>query len=210
MKENKFNKILTIASDWIILVIVTNFLIISTSLLIVTILPSMTAGYSVFKDRLNKDSENVFKAYFRNFKENILNKIIVGTGTLILIGIAALSNYYYQETIRTAPTIFAYFGFFITLIMGVAVVLVFLYFPVSFTLSDKMEIEQVVKLSFLLSGKYFIRSIAMLIIFLIPGLMFLSSLTMLLLVFCGISLPLLVNTILLVKPREYITGEINA
>lgn len=210
MKENKFNKILTIASDWIILVIITNFLIISTSLFIVTLLPALTAGYNVFKERLDKNSENVFKVFFRNFKENILNKIIVGTGALILIGIAALSNYYYQESIRNIPTIFAYFGFFITLILGVAVVLVSLYFPVSFTLSEKMEIEQVVKISFYLSGKYFIRSIAMLIIFLIPGLLFLSSLTMLLLVFCGISLPLLVNSILLIKPREYIIGEINA
>ncbi|VEU80304.1 YesL family protein [Haploplasma axanthum] len=203
-KEKKMHTIINTASDWVLRVILINFLVIATSLLIITILPAFQAGYRLFSDYLEKNEENIFKAYFKYLKEDFWNKVILGTMTLVLIVIAVVSNLHYQNMIRTEPKIIAYLGFFVTLVMGVTIILISLYFPLAFTMSDKKNIDYIFKLSFYLAGKYIVRTILLVIIAITPGLLLLTSTTILLLVFCGIALPILSNVIITSKPRLFL------
>ncbi|MCR1809365.1 DUF624 domain-containing protein [Haploplasma modicum] len=203
-KEKKLLKIINVASDWIIKIIMINLLIISTSLLIVTFVHSLQAGYKLLKDYVNKDEVKLIRTYFKYFKENFLNKIFLSLIALSTIVLIVISNIYYQNAIKETPTLMSYFGFITTLIVGFVIIISTLYVPVVLTSIENITVEETVKISFFLSVKYIFRSIAMVIIFLIPGLLMMSSLTMLLLVFCGISLPLLSVVILAEKPANYL------
>lgn len=200
--DKKLINIINTASDWIIRVVIINVLIISVSLLVVTIIPAVTAGYKLFCSYIKREEEPLFKGFFTNFKENLINKLILSVIVIIGIGVAVLSNLYYQNMIKTNPSIIAYAGFVVTLILGVVIIITTSFIPVILTGIENVDVETTLKTSFYYSIKYLPRTIVMLFVMLMPGLLLITSITMLILVFAGISLPLLSIAIITTKPRE--------
>ncbi len=204
MHEKKFFIVLNSIADWIIRVIMINLLVITFMLPVITIVPSLTAGYRLFSDYLNKDEENLFKGFFKYFKEAFVNKMIVTIILIFIIGITFYNNRLYGDLVESGANFLYTIGYYLTLIILIAAIMITMYLPVVYTERPDYDIGQTFKLAFYLSGKYVFRTVGLTLILLIPYLMFTTSLTILLFVFCGISVVLILNALLTKKPRIFL------
>src|SRR5690554_2947750 len=208
-KPNKFFEKLNVFADWFIRVTVINILIIIFALPIITIIPSIAAGYKLFSDYLLKDEESIFKTFWKYFKENIVNKIILSIILIIVLFIGIYNNSLYGRLTQEQPSIFNTIGYYITFALIVAVVMIALYTPLVLSERSELEIWPTLKLSFYMAGKYIVRTILITLSLLIPYLMlFLHPITVLLFVFCGISIPVLINAALTLKGRRFLREEV--
>lgn len=204
MHEKKFFIILNTIADWIIRVIMINLLVITFMLPVVTIIPSLTAGYKLFSDYLNKDEENLFKGFFKYFKEAFVNKMIVTIILIFIIGITFYNNRLYGDLVESGSNFLHTIGYYLTLVILIAAIMIAMYLPLVYSERPNYEISKTFKLAFYLSGKYVFRTIGLTVILLIPYLMFTTSFTILLFVFCGVSVVLILNSLLTKKPRMFL------
>ena len=79
-----------------------------------------------------------------------------------------------------------------------------LYLPLVFTERVGSDLRVISKISFFISGKYFVRTIFMAVTLLIPFLMLTTPFFFLLFLFIGISTPLLIIAAITKKPREFL------
>ncbi|HHW79481.1 MAG TPA: YesL family protein [Acholeplasmataceae bacterium] len=204
MQEKKLFTILNTIADWIIRVIMINLLVITFMLPVVTIIPAITAGYKLFSDYLNKDEENLFKGFFKYFKEAFVNKMIVTIILILVIGVTYYNNRQYGTLIESNSNILYTIGYYLTLVILIGVIMITMYLPLVFSERSKYDIGKSFKLAFYLSGKYVFRTVALTLTLLIPYLMFTTNFTILLFVFCGVSIVLLLNALITKKPRKYL------
>lgn len=202
--EKKLINMLNNFADWLLRIIIVNFLVITTMIPIITIIPALCAGYKVFADALNKDEVPTFKAFFKYFKEDFVNKLIISVVLVILLAVSIYNLRSYGKLIEDNPKIMYSIGYYIVLTIVVAVIMIALYLPFVFSQRRGYEIKDILKLSFYLAGKYFLRTILVFLTLLIPYLMATTQLLLLLTVFFGISIPLLLNAIIMKKPRMFL------
>lgn len=204
MQEKKLYHHLNNFADWVIRIILVNFLVIVTMLPIVTIIPALTSGYKIMSDALDKKEPPIFKTFFKTFKEDMVNKIIV---SIIVVAVLAVSFYnfkLYSNLIIEKPTIWYSLGYYVVLTLIIAVAMIALYLPLIFTERQGLEIVEVFKLAFFIAGKFFFRTMLVFLTLVIPYIMFLDPILILLFVFMGVSIPLLLNALITKKAREFL------
>ena len=131
-EKKKLSEILNYYADWVIRVIIVNFLTILMILPIVTIIPALTSAYKIFSDALNKDETPIFKSFFSYFKEDIVNRIIMTLIFIAVLGLSIFNNRLYAAYIEDSAGIMYNIGYYITLIIIIGVVMVGLYLPLVF------------------------------------------------------------------------------
>lgn len=203
-EKKKLSEILNYYADWVIRVIIVNFLTILMILPIVTIIPALTSAYKIFSDALNKEETPIFKSFFSYFKEDIVNRIIMTLIFIAVLGLSIFNNRLYAAYIEDSAGIMYNIGYYITLIIIIGVVMVGLYLPLVFTERVGSDLRVISKISFFISGKYFVRTIFMAVTLLIPFLMLTTPFFFLLFLFIGISTPLLIIAAITKKPREFL------
>jgi uncharacterized membrane protein YesL len=190
-----YHKLNTIA-DWFIKVVILNFLMIISSLAIITIYPSLVAGYKMLYGYLHKDEEKIVAGYFSFFIQGLGKKIVIGLILSLILVIGYLNFTQYLELLKAENNILYYMVYYLTIVVLVSVFVVMLYsFSVLYVLPDT-KISQIFKVSFYLSGKYFGKTVLLILTTSLPVLMFMFPITQLLFVFFGLSLPLLLNVII--------------
>src|SRR3989339_52745 len=72
------------------------------------------------------------------------------------------------------------------------------------TIYPKLQLTLMMKLAFALSGKYFFRTLLLLVIHLIPFALLLTPITTLISVFMGLSIPMILSVLVHAKATDYI------
>lgn len=202
-EKSLYQKINTVA-DWIIRLIVINVLMILTSLPIITLFPSLAAGYKLFYEYKEKNETKLFKSYFSFFKENLMRKVQIG---FILIFVLLLGYYnvtYYVNVLQSREELFYQIGYYITFAFLFVVLVITLYTLPIITIYPKLQLTLMMKLAFALSGKYFFRTLLLFVIHLIPFALLLTPITTLISVFMGLSIPMILSVLVHAKATDYI------
>ncbi len=209
-EKSLYQKINTIA-DWIIRIILINILMILTSLPLITLFPSLGAGYKLFYEYKHKNETKLFKSYFLFFKENFMRKLQIGLILTILIVVGYFNVTYYVDILKDNPNIFYQIGYYITAAFLVGCLVVTMYTLPVVMIYPSLPLNLMMKLAFALSGKYFFRTVLLVIVHLIPFALLLTPITTLILVFMGLSLPMVLAMIIHEKATDYIIslGENN-
>jgi uncharacterized membrane protein YesL len=190
-----YQKLNSIA-DWIIRIIVTNILVIVTALPIVTLYAALSAGFNVFADVLDKDEENIFKRFYDHFKAHLPKRLLIGTLMILLVLFGYYNLLYYREILKSNDTLFYVIGYYA---MFSLIIILFVLTLQSFAVSrvyPNANVTMTFKLSFFISGKYFIRTFLLIVIWTLPVLLFFSPFLMTLFFFAGVGMPLLLQALL--------------
>ncbi|MFA5471164.1 MAG: DUF624 domain-containing protein [Acholeplasmataceae bacterium] len=207
MKYEKtfYQKVNTVA-DWIIRIIMLNILMIITSLAIITIYPSLAAGYKLFHQYINKDEEKLFKGYFQYFIEDFGKKISISLVLILVLVLGYLNVTYYVDYLNAGANWFYMIGYYITLAFLVSCFIITLYTLTVMYVVPKAKMILMFKLAFYLSGKFFVKTVLLVFTTLIPFLMLMTPITQLVFVFGGLSIPVLLNALITNKVVIYIEG----
>lgn len=207
MKYEKtfYQKVNTVA-DWIIRIIMLNVLMIITSLAIITIYPSLSAGYKLFHQYINKDEEKLFKGYFQYFIEDFGKKISISLVLILVLVLGYLNVTYYVDYLNAGANWFYMIGYYITLAFLVSCFIITLYTLTVMYVVPKAKMILLFKLAFYLSGKFFMKTVLLVLTTLIPFLMLMTPITQVFFVFGGLSIPLLLNALITNKVVIYIEG----
>jgi uncharacterized membrane protein YesL len=203
-----YQKINTIA-DWIIRLVMINVLVIITSLPIITLFPSLSAGYKLFHKYINHDEVKLFNNYFKYFSENFKKKLWLGLVLIMLIILGYINTRYYVTYLNENTSWFYIIGYYITLTILLIGVIVNLYALTVITFASHARISLIFKFSLYLSGKFFGRTLLLFLTLTIPFLLMVFSYTQIFMVFIGVSLPLLLNAIITNKITIYIKELMN-
>lgn len=198
-----FQKLNTIA-DWIIRIILINFLMIVTSIPIITIFPSLSAGYKLFHRYINQEEEPLFKGYFLFFKENLGKKIWFSVLLIVLLGLGFINAKYYDQSLQLTQNWFFLVGYYITLAFLIGMIVITLYTLSSMLVVPKAKVWLLFKLSFYLAGKFIFRTLLLVFTIAIPFVLFMFPFTQLIFVFGGLSIPILLNVLLTNKVVKYV------
>ncbi|MCD4827578.1 MAG: DUF624 domain-containing protein [Acholeplasmataceae bacterium] len=204
-EKTLYQKINTVA-DWIIRIIMLNVMMIVSSLAIITIYPSLTAGYKMFYQYVHKDEEKLFKGYIQYFLEDIGKKIIVGLIIFVIIGLGYLNVTYYVDLLNAESNFLFTIGYYLTLAVLVSSFIITLYSLAVMHILPKLKLTLMFKLGFYLSGKFFFRTILLVLTVAVPFLMLMSTVTMVFFVFAGLSIPVLLNVLITNKVVDYVEG----
>lgn len=190
-----YQKLNSIA-DWIIRIIVANILVIVCALPIVTWYAALSAGFNVFSDYLDKNEENIFISFYDHFKTDLPKRLLIATIMILLFLFGYYNMLYYQDVLERNDNVFYLVGYYAMFSMLIILfVLALQSFSVSRVYPDA-NVKTTFKLSFFFSGKYFIRTFLLIVIYTLPVLLFLSPFLLTLFFFSGIGLPLLLQALL--------------
>jgi len=204
-EKSLYQKINTVA-DWIIRIIVINILMIFTSLLIVTIYPSISAGYKLFHQFIHKDEEKLFKGYFKFFLEDIGKKIGIGLIFIVVLVLGYINTTYYVDGLNEQSNWLYLIGYYVTLAFLVSAFIVTLYTLSVLYVVPKAKVTLMFKLAFYLSGKYFLRTVLLVLTTAVPFVLLMTPITQLIFVFAGLSIPVLLNALITNQIVEYVEG----
>ncbi len=198
MWEKIVNSRINDIADWIIRLIMLNIMMIFFSLAIVTIYPALSAGYNLFSDYVNKKNPRLFSDYFKYFKTGLIKKIALELIIIVVFLVAFLNARYYYLSLENASTTFLWIGYYVSLGLLAIWFAMMLYSVILLKVRMDLSFGTIFKWSFLLAGKYYWITLILVIVTLAPFtlILFMNAFTMLLLVFLGLSLPLLVNVLL--------------
>lgn len=191
--EKLFNSRINRIADWIIRLIMINIFVIFTSLLVVTILPSLSAGYNMFNDYINQRDTKLFKGYFTYFKENLGRKIVLSIIMSIVFGLGVSNIMFYNQSLELSGELFHNVGYFVTLSLLVMFYAVCLYSVVVLRVNSKMRFVSLFKLSFFLAGKNYLKSLLLIVVSSIPLVLFFFPQLFIVIIMFGISVPLLIH-----------------
>lgn len=208
-EKSFYQKINTVA-DWIIRIIMINILMIFTSLLVVTIYPSLAAGYKLFHQYIHKDEEKLFKGYFKFFLEDIGKKIGIGLIFILVLVLGYINTTYYVDLLNEQSTWFYLAGYYVTLAFLVSAFIVTLYTLAVMYVVPKAKVILMFKLAFYLSGKYFLRTVLLVLTTALPFVLLMTPITQLIFVFAGLSIPILLNALITDKIVEYVEGLVKS
>jgi uncharacterized membrane protein YesL len=204
-EKSLYQKINTVA-DWIIRIIMINILMILTSLLIVTIYPSIAAGYKLFHQYIHKDEEKLFKGYFKFFLEDIGKKIGIGLIFIVVLVLGYLNTTYYVDGLNEQSNWLYLIGYYVTLAFLVSAFIVTLYTLSVLYVVPRAKVTLMFKLAFYLSGKYFLRTVLLVLTTAVPFVLLMTPITQLIFVFAGLSIPVLLNALITDKIVAYVEG----
>ncbi|AUD66044.1 hypothetical protein BK011_10215 [Tenericutes bacterium MZ-XQ] len=208
-EKSLYQKINTVA-DWMIRIIMINILMIFTSLLVVTIYPSLAAGYKLFHCYIHKDEEKLFKGYFKFFLEDIGKKIGIGLIFIVVLVLGYINTTYYVDILNEQSTWFYLAGYYVTLAFLVSAFIVTLYTLAVMYVVPKAKVVLMFKLAFYLSGKYFLRTVLLVLTTALPFVLLMTPITQLIFVFAGLSIPILLNALITDKIVDYVEGLVKS
>ena len=127
--------------DWVWKLFVINTCTLVCCLGIVTILPSLIAGFRTIKDCYEEDETHYFKKFFYNFRFCFRDSILIGIIVLLCFGILLYAYIYYSELIDALNSQTGYGGYvtmysiFLSCIMIFFLILTifFIHLPISIT-----------------------------------------------------------------------------
>lgn len=205
LEQSIFQKLNTF-SDWVIRIIMINVLMILTSLPIITIYSSLSSGYQLMHDYINKDETHLFKGYFKYFFENLKKKIFMSILITLALFLTILNVTYYVEILKTDPNILYTIGYYVTIAAMIGVYVISIHSFSVVLVFKQISIMKTFKIAFYISGRYFFRTILLIAINLIPVAMFATPITIFVFVFAGLSIPLLLNAIVTNPIVSYLEG----
>ena len=117
-------------------------------------------------------------------------------------------SFNYNGLLANDPeNLFYIIGQIITAGISLLFVLTMLYaVTVSYVIPD-LSLKNLFKISLVLVGKYFLRSLIVIIITLLPILLFINLTFAPIFVFVGLSIPTVINVLLMKKPRRFLKGD---
>jgi uncharacterized membrane protein YesL len=202
-EKSMYQKINTIA-DWVIRIIVINVLMILTSLPLLTLFPSLAAGYKLLYEYKHKNETKLFKTYFIFFKTDFMRKLQVGIILIIVLLIGYFNVTYYVDLLKNDETLFYQIGYYITFAFLFVVLVITLYTLPIINIYPRLNLSLMMKLAFALSGKFFLRTLLLFIVHLIPFALMLTPITSLIMVFAGLSLPMILAVLIHEKASLYL------
>jgi uncharacterized membrane protein YesL len=188
-------KINTIA-DWIIRFVVINIIVITLSIPLITLYPAMSAGYNLFHDYANKDEVKLINGYFGYFKEHFGKKLLLGVMLSIILYLGYTNVTYYVQILSENNNWFYLAGYYITSAFLAVAIVVTLLSVTAIKVFPEAKLLVLLKLSFFLMGKFFLRALLLIVITVLPFAMLLLPVTTMIFVFAGISIPLFLNVII--------------
>jgi len=194
-KEKKIFSIMNTIADWIIRFVVINIIVITLSLPIITLYPAMSAGYNLFHDYANKDEVKLFSGYFEHLKKDFFKKLLIGFILFILIFLGYTNVTYYVDILNEQNHWFYVVGYYVTTIFLVIAIIVTLLSVTVIKVYPKAKYINILKISFFVAGRYFFRTMLLIVITVLPFALLLVPITTMIFVFGGISLPLYLNVI---------------
>lgn len=183
-----------------------NVLIIMTSLPIITIYASLASGYRLMHDYINKNETHLFKGYFKYFIENLKKKIFISIFISFALFLTVLNVTYYVEILETNPNFLYTIGYYVTIAAMIGVYVISIHSFSVVLVFKETTIIKTFKIAFYISGRYFFRTVLLIIINLIPIALFITPITIFVFVFAGISIPLLLNAIVTNPIVTYLEG----
>ena len=206
--DKPFFRILNLIADWIIRIIVLNVFVIVLTLPIVTFYAGYKAAYSLFVDYTEDKTTPLFRGFWENLKKNFWNNIGVGSIFLVLIVLGFLGAYNYNNMIAENPDdIFYLVGFVITLGVSLLLIMAMLNSITVSYINEDISVKDLFKISLVLTGKYLLRSIVVILVSIAAALLLLEPMLMPIFVFAGLTVPIIVNVLLMRKPRRFLRGE---
>lgn len=199
----KLNKI----ADWIIRIVVLNIFMVILSLPIITSYVAFKVGYEMFADYTEGKHTPLFKGIWNNLKKDFWRNLGIGALIIVLLIIGLFSSWQYNQLLNAEENWFNLIGYSITLIFTLTIFILSIYsLTISFVFDD-LTLKNLFKLSLYSAGKYFLRSILVLGLTIAPFLLFLVPSLVPIFVLGGLSLPLLLNVLLMKKPVRFLKGE---
>lgn len=189
------SKLNTIA-DWVIRLVVINVLTILCALPLVTIYAALSAGYNRLQDYLQGRDGALVGGYFSHFRQQLLRKIGIGSLFIVLFSLVIFNTRYYLQLAEDAGSAWTAVGYVISLVLLMFILVVALYSFTVLRVIPTLRLTALFKISFYLSGKYFLRTLLLIPTIVLPVFLLLTPVTALGFVFVGISAPLLVNAYL--------------
>ncbi len=204
--ERMFMQKLNTIADWIIRIVMINIITIVLSIPIITIYPAMSAAYNLFSDYTNRDEVNLFKGHFEYFKKDLWKKMGLSLVFILVISLGYANVTYYLEFLKNESGIFYLIGYYITIVLLIACFVTLLYSFTVVSVYPKAKYQTIFKLSFYLAGKFFLKTVLLVVSTLLPFLMLLAPLTALMFVFSGVSLSILLNVLITKQAVIYLKG----
>ncbi len=198
-------KLNTIA-DWIIRIVMINIITIILSIPMITLYPAMSAAYNLFSDYTNKDEVNLFSSYFGYFKKDLWKKIVLSLVFLLVLSLGYANVTYYLTYLKAESGIFYLIGYYITIVLLIAAFVVVLYSFTVVSVYPKAKYMTIYKLSFYLAGRFFLKTILLIVSTVLPFLMLLAPITAMMFVFSGVSLSILLNVLITKQAVIYLKG----
>ena len=182
-------------ADWVIRLVMVNIMIIVFSIPLLTIYPAISAGYNMFYDYTTGKDVRLFSGYFKYFKENIFRKILVGTIIGFIIVIGFLNVRYYSQVLESNASVFYLIGYYVTLALLAASYAASLYTFVVVKVSSTIKIKNIFKISFVLAGKFYFRTLLLVIINSAVFILLVYPPTAMIFIFMGISIVLVLDAL---------------
>ncbi len=203
LTNSKINEI----ADWIIRLVVINVMVVFFSLGIVTIYPAFLAGYKLFSDYVKQKETKMFKDFFKYFKQDLLKKVGFGFIIFLVFLLGYLNARYYFLSLENNQSSFYVFGYYISLSLIAIWTVITFYSLVSFSIFPKLSVFRLFKLSFYLAGKFYWLTLLWVVIIIGPPfliIIYLPRLAPVILVFFGISMPLIFSVLLTRRVVAYL------
>jgi len=181
-------------------------MVIVSSLLIVTIYPALTAGFNLFHDYVNGKNPKLVKGFIKYFKESFKKKIIIGIIIAFSILIGFLNVRYYSTVLETTSSIFYLVGYYVTLALLAALYAGSFYSIVVFRVSPTLKIKYIIKVSFVLAGKFYFRTLLLVIINTSVIFLLVYPPTAMIFIFMGISIVLVADVFITTDVIYYLVN----
>ncbi|MBM7655527.1 YesL family protein [Neobacillus cucumis] len=107
---------------WIYHVTLLNFLFLITCIPIITIFPSLAAAFGVSRQWIKKNDPPIITTYFKLFKENFRQSMIVGI-FIMIVGLLLYADFHIIVQIHTNIKIALYLFFCFMIVFYIAVIL---------------------------------------------------------------------------------------
>ncbi len=209
--DNRLITILNTIADWILRIILINIMMIIMMIPIITIIPALSAGYNMFRDYFDYEDPPIFKGYFGYLRKHFLKKLKLSLFLIFLAILGITNTRYYMGRLEADETLFNLIGYYISLILLVALGVVTLYSLCVKRVYPRLKLSLHFKVSFMLAGKFFFRTILLVLSLFLPLGLLLTQFTLVLFIFSGMSLLIMLNVYITTPAVEYLEkiGENN-
>lgn len=188
-------------------VVIANLLFLLCSIPVITIGPSLTALYHCMLRTVKDNNNGTTKTFFRAFKENFIQSLVVWLGFLAVLLVLILNIRFLNRTESGATKIFLYLSY---ALMGLSIILFLYIFPVIAAFANTLG--NLLKNAFLFAFMHFPSTAAIAVISLLPMYMTYQDIKLLpLSAFCwfffGFGLTALINSVFFYRMFKPYLGE---
>ena len=204
--EKLFNSKINAFADWVIRLVMINLMVIVFALPVLTIYPAISAGYNMFHDYTTGKEVKLISGFFNYFKQEIIKKMILG----VIIGIAIVFGFlnvrYYSAVLELNSSTFYLIGYYVTLALLAILYASSLYSFVVVKVSPTIKLKNIFRLSLVLAGKFYFRTLLLVIINSSVFLLLFFAPTAMVFIFMGISIVLLLDVLVTKDVVIYLQG----